>query len=151
MKEKYVITIRFHTEGVEAELYQRLFTEKQKAGLSLPEYMKQVLRKYFSEKDRKHMQGEDWKQRKEAYREMLAEMERMVRNCLNEHDAAVMGTLAKMITGSAGAGILAAGEAEAMRGMAYREETEGERIEEAALPEESEEVPEGVLDFLTED
>ena len=43
MGDKFVATVRFHTEGVEAELYGRLMEGKKEAGLSVPDYMKQIL------------------------------------------------------------------------------------------------------------
>lgn len=38
MGDKFVATVRFHTEGVEAELYRRLMDGKREAGLSMPDY-----------------------------------------------------------------------------------------------------------------
>ena len=46
MGDKFVATVRFHTEGVEAELYGRLMEGKKEAGLSVPDYMKQILKEY---------------------------------------------------------------------------------------------------------
>ena len=52
MGDKYVATVRFHMEGMEAELYGRLMEGKKEAGLSVPDYIKQILKEYFENKDR---------------------------------------------------------------------------------------------------
>ena len=132
MKEKFIVTIRFHTKGKEAELYQRILEEKQEAGLSLPEYLKQILMEYFSEQDRQKREEQWWELLQKEYKEMLDEIKQMIYQCLSEHDMAVMGVLVKMVKGENGAVITAGG-----RGN-------------AELPEESEDIPEGALNFLEE-
>lgn len=52
MGDRYVATVRFHTEGVEAELYQRLLDGKRDSGLSVPDYIKRILAEHFANKDR---------------------------------------------------------------------------------------------------
>lgn len=56
MGDKFVATVRFHTEGVEAELYRRLMDGKREAGLFMPDYIKQILKEYFEDRDRRDKQ-----------------------------------------------------------------------------------------------
>ena len=123
MGDKYVATVRFHTEGVEAELYGRLMEGKKEAGLSVPDYIKQILKEYFEDKDREDEQNE-WLER---FREEIVDaVEQAVRKCFGACNVNVMGT-----------------------GTAFRADAEAaDSREEAGLPEQSEEIPEGALDFL---
>ena len=116
MGDKYVATVRFHTEGVEAELYGRLMEGKKEAGLSVPDYIKQILKEYFENKDQEDSRNE-W---------ITGIVERVVRNCISGGNVNAMGT---------GTALMADTEEAANR-------------EEAGLPEQSEEIPEGALDFL---
>lgn len=121
MGDKYVATVRFHTEGVEAELYRKLMDGKKEAGLSVPDYIKQILKEYFENKDREDEQSE----RLERFLEEMADVvEHAVRKCIGACN--VMGT---------GTALMADTEAAGSR-------------EEAGLPAQSEEIPEGALDFL---
>ncbi len=123
MGDKYVATVRFHMEGVEAELYGRLIEGKREAGLSMPDYIKQILKEYFKDKDREDEQNK-WLKR---FREEMADVVgQAVRKCISECNVNVMGT---------GTALMADTEAADSR-------------EEAGLPEQSEEIPEGALDFL---
>lgn len=123
MGDKYVATVRFHTEGVEAELYGRLMDGKREAGLSVPDYIKQILKEYFRDKDKEDEQNE-WLER---FREEMANVvEQTVRKCIGACNVSVMGT---------GAALMVDTEAADSR-------------EEAGLPAQSEEIPEGALDFL---
>lgn len=123
MGDKYVATVRFHTEGVEAELYGRLMEGKEEAGLSVPDYIKQILKEHFENKDREDSKNE-WL---EQFGGEIAEVvEQAVRKCISGCSADVMGT---------GTALMVNAEAADSR-------------EEAGLPEQSEEIPEGALDFL---
>ena len=123
MGDKYVATVRFHTEGVEAELYRRLMDGKKEAGLSVPDYIKQILKEYFENKDRENEQSE-WLER--FLEEMADVVEQAVRKCVGACNVNVMGTGTAL--------------------MAYTEAADSR--EEAGLPAQSEEIPEGALDFL---
>lgn len=123
MGDKYVATVRFHTEGVEAELYRRLMEGKKEAGLSVPDYIKQILKEYFEHKDREDEQNE-WLER--LREEIVDAVEQAVRKYIGGCNVNVLGT---------GTALMADTEAADSR-------------EEAGLPEQSEEIPEGALDFL---
>lgn len=123
MGDKYVATVRFHMEGVEAELYGRLMEGKKEAGLSVPDYIKQILKEYFESKDREDSRNEWLKQ---FGVEITGIVERAVRNCISGGNVNAMGTSAAL--------------------MADAEEVDNR--EEAGLPEQSEEIPEGALDFM---
>lgn len=123
MGDKYVATVRFHTEGVEAELYRKLMDGKKEAGLSVPDYIKQILREYFENKDREDEQSE-WLER--FLEEMADIVEQVVRKCVGACNVNVMET-----------------------GTVLMADTEAaDSKEEAGLPAQSEEIPEGALDFL---
>ena len=123
MGDKYVATVRFHTEGVEAELYDSLMEGKKEAGISVPDYIKQILKEYFESKDREYSRNEWLKQ---FGVEITGIVERAVRNCISGGNVNAMGTSAAL--------------------MADAEEVDNR--EEAGLPEQSEEIPEGALDFM---
>lgn len=123
MGDKYVATVRFHTEGVEAELYGRIMEGKKEAGLSVPDYIKQILKEYFENKDREDSRNE-WLE--QFGREITGIVERVVRNCISGGNVNVMETGTVLVAGT-----------EAV-----------DNLEEAGLPEQSEEIPEGALDFL---
>ena len=123
MGDKYVATVRFHTEGVEAELYDSLMEGKKEAGISVPDYIKQILKEYFESKDREDSRNE-WLE--QFGREITGIVERAVRNCISGGNVNAMGTSAAL--------------------MADAEEVDNR--EEAGLPEQSEEIPEGALDFM---
>ena len=120
MGDKYVATVRFHTEGVEAELYDSLMEGKKEAGISVPDYIKQILKEYFESKDSRN----EWL--KQFGVEITGIVERAVRNCISGGNVNAMGTSAAL--------------------MADAEEVDNR--EEAGLPEQSEEIPEGALDFM---
>ncbi len=123
MGDKYVATVRFHTEGVEAELYDSLMEGKKEAGISVPDYIKQILKEYFESKDREDSRNEWLKQ---FGVEITGIVERAVRNCISGGNVNAMGT---------GTALMADAE-------------EVDNREEAGLPEQSEEIPEGALDFM---
>lgn len=123
MGDKYVATVRFHTEGVEAELYGRLMEGKKEAGLSVPDYIKQILKEYFENKDREDSRNE-WLEQFGG--EIARVVEQAVKKCISGGNVNAMGT-----------------------GTALVADTEEvDNLEEAGLPEQSEEIPEGALDFL---
>ena len=123
MGDKYVATVRFHTEGVEADLYGRLMEGKKEAGLSVPDFIKQILKEYFENKDREDSRNE-WIE--QFGWEIARVVEQAVRNCISGGNVNAMGI---------GATLMADTEA-------------ADNQEEAGLPEQSEEIPEGALDFL---
>ena len=123
MGDKYVATVRFHTEGVEAELYGRIMEGKKEAGLSVPDFIKQILKEYFENKDREDSRNE-WLE--QFGWEIAKVVERAVRNCISGGNVNAMGI---------GATLMADTE-------------EADNLEEDGLPEQSEEIPEGALDFL---
>ena len=123
MGDKYVATVRFHTEGVEADLSGRLMEGKKEAGLSVPDFIKQILKEYFENKDREDSRNE-WLE--QFGWEIAKVVERAVRNCISGGNVNAMGI---------GATLMADTEA-------------ADNQEEAGLPEQSEEIPEGALDFL---
>jgi len=123
MGDKYVATVRFHTEGVEAELYGRLMDGKREAGLSVSDYIKQILKEYFRDKDKEDEQNE-WLER---FREEMANVvEQTVRKCISGCNVNVMEISTALMADTEAA----------------------DRPEEAGLPAQSEEIPEGALDFL---
>ena len=122
MGDRYVATVRFHTEGVEAELYQRLLDGKRDSGLSLPDYIKRILAEHFANKDRQDNQKELLEQFRADF---LTDMERVIRNCIKNCGVS-SGDI--QVTDA----ILA------------------DRQDSTELPAPSEEIPEGALDFLNE-
>lgn len=96
---------------------------KKEAGLSVPDYIKQILREYFENKDREDEQSE-WLER--FLEEMADIVEQVVRKCVGACNVNVMET-----------------------GTVLMADTEAaDSKEEAGLPAQSEEIPEGALDFL---
>lgn len=122
MGDRYVATVRFHTEGVEAELYQRLLDGKRDSGLSVPDYIKRILAEHFANKDRQDNQKELLEQFRADF---LTDMERVIRNCIKNCGVS-SGDI--QVTDA----ILA------------------DRQDSTELPAPSEEIPEGALDFLNE-
>lgn len=122
MGDRYVATVRFHTEGVEAELYQRLLDGKRDSGLSVPDYIKRILAEHFANKDRQDNQ----KELLEQFRaELLTDMESVIRNFIKNCGVS-SGDI--QVTD-----VILAG-----------------RQDSTELPAPSEEIPEGALDFLNE-
>ncbi|MBO5484589.1 MAG: hypothetical protein J5979_05220 [Lachnospiraceae bacterium] len=122
MGDRYVATVRFHTEGVEAELYQKLLDGKRDSGLSVPDYIKRILAEHFANKDRQDNQKELLEQFRADF---LTDMERVIRNCIKNCGVS-SGDI--QVTDA----ILA------------------DRQDSTELPAPSEEIPEGALDFLNE-
>ena len=122
MGDRYVATIRFHTEGVEAELYQRLLDGKRDSGLSVPDYIKRILAEHFANKDRQDNQKELLEQFRADF---LTDMERVIRNCIKNCGVSSGDIQVTDV-------ILA------------------DRQDSTELPAPSEKIPEGALDFLNE-
>ena len=122
MGDRYVATVRFHTEGVEAELYQRLLDGKRDSGLSVPDYIKRILAEHFANKDRQDNQKELLEQFRADF---LTDMERVIRNCIKNCGVSSGDIQVTDV-------ILA------------------DRQDSTKLPAPSEEIPEGALDFLNE-
>lgn len=122
MGDRYVATVRFHTEGVEAELYQRLLDGKRDSGLSVPDYIKRILAEHFANKDRQDNQKELLEQFRADF---LTDMERVIRNCIKN---------CGMSSGD----------------IQVTDVILADRQDCTELPAPSEEIPEGALDFLNE-
>lgn len=131
MGNKLVITIRFHTEGDEEELYRRIQAEKVQVGLSASEYVKKILSDYFEDMEKRSEAENVLQAAREEYREMVGRVEGTIRRSIQEHDALLLGALGRI----SGAAIVPEGI-----GCASQEY--------AGLPEEGEDIPEGTLDFL---
>ena len=128
MGDKFVATVRFHTEGVEAELYQRLLEGKKEAGISLPDYIKQILAEYFEGENKRREQAGLVEQFQGECREMMAGIEKKIDIRFSEYHMAVMEALAGLQVSGIG--------------------MHCEREDGTKLPEQSEGIPEGALDFL---
>lgn len=132
MGNKLVISIRFHAEGPEAELYQRIQTCKRDAGLSAPEYVKHILSGYFADGEKRNEEERVLQEIREEYRNMVGHVEETVRQSVQEHGAALMGVLGRM------------DRAAAVPGNDHDETC----VHSGRLPEEGGDMPEGALDFL---
>ena len=122
MGDRYVATVRFHTEGVEAELYQRLLDGKRDSGLSVPDYIKRILAEHFANKDRQDNQKELLEQFRADF---LTDMERVIRNCIKNCGVSSVD-------------------------IQVTDVIFADRQDSTELPAPSEEIPEGALDFLNE-
>lgn len=127
MADDRIITLRFKPESVpDMELYRNLETEKKRLGLSIPAYVKNVLRQNFESRER--MWTDD---NVDVCMEWIREI---VHGELALHSAAVSEMLGKM-TGGAANGM---GKAEWGKTL-----DQGEK-----LPEYSENFPEGLNGVL---
>lgn len=129
MGDKLVITIRFHSEGDEEELYRRIQEEKGQMGLSASEYVKKILSDYFEDMEKRSEAENVLQAAREEYRDMVGRVEGTIRRSIQEHDALLLGALGRI----SGAAIVPEGSSSQ---------------EYAGLPEEGEDIPEGTLDFL---
>lgn len=129
MGDKLVITIRFHSEGDEEELYRRIQEEKGQMGLSASEYVKKILSDYFEDMEKRSEAENVLQAAREEYRDMVGRVEGTIRRSIQEHDALLLGALGRI----SGAAIVPEGS--------FSQEYAG-------LPEEGEDIPEGTLDFL---
>lgn len=132
MGNKLVISIRFHAQGPEAELYQKIQTCKRDAGLSAPEYVKHILSRYFADGEKRNEEKRVLQEVREEYRNLVRHVEETVRQSVQEHGAALMGVLGRMDREAA------------VPGNAHNET----RVYAGRLPEEGGDMPEGALDFL---
>lgn len=133
MADKLIATIRFNTEGVEADLYQKIQESREKAGLSVPEFVKKVLLEHFENEERCEKERSVLYEIREEYQEMARRLEKTVSQSIQKHDAVLLEAINKM------GGIIPP------QTVILPEE----RID-ARLPEMSREVPEGALDFLNQ-
>lgn len=131
MGNKHVITIRFHVEGIEEELYRRIQEGKEKAGLSAPDYVKKILSEYFADEEKRSEAERVLQEIREEYRDMIERVERTIRHSIQEHDAILIGALSK-ISGTA----------------AVSESISKGDQGNARLPERGGDIPEEALDFL---
>lgn len=128
MADERVITLRFKEENfLDVELYQSLEKEKKELGLSMPVYVKEILRQHFENIQQERMNGD-----------LNRCLERM-RNMVHEEFASLNDTITGMIARMPEA------SASNIRRTAY----EGISMEnEEILPEYSEELPEGMEGVL---
>lgn len=131
MAGRLVVTLRFHAEGAEAELYRNIQAGKEKSALSASEYVKKILADYFADGQKRKEAEQVLQEIREEYREMIGRVERTIRGSIQEHDALLIGALGKV------------------NGMeALTESSSGGEPEHAGLLEEGGDIPEGTLDFL---
>lgn len=97
-KEK-IITLRFKPETVsEIELFERIEQAREKEGLSMPEFVKSLLTAYFDEQKQKSDQESFLAELRTLQRENVKHIEQVVRSCMIEHNAALIGALAKLVS-----------------------------------------------------
>lgn len=128
MTDDRIITLRFKAENsVDMELYRNLEKEKKEKGLSMPVYVKDVLRGHFERRQR---------EKDDAEMDMcMGRIQNIVREELASLSAVIVGTIVRMVgnpidsTNAATCG---------------RQPTEGKDI----LPEYSDEFPEGLDSVL---
>ena len=133
MADKLIATIRFNTEGVESDLYQKIQEGKEKAGLSVPEYVKKILLEHFESEERCEKERSILYEIREEYQEMAQRLEKAVSQSIQRHDAVLLEAINKM-----------SGISPSQTGVLL-----GDQMD-AKLPEVSGEVPEGALDFLNQ-
>lgn len=131
MGDKLITTIRFNPDGVEAELYQKIQRGKQTAGLSVPEYVKTILLEHFENAERQNEEKSVLQEIREEYQKMVGQLERVFRQSLQEHDAVLLGAINRM-------GVITPSS----------QDISIDNQAGAELPEASEKVPDGALDFL---
>ena len=133
MADKLIATIRFNAEGVESDLYQKIQEGREKAGLSVPEYVKKILLEHFENEERDEQTRSVIYEIREEYQEMARRLEKAVSRSIQRHDAVLLDAISKM-------GGISPIQADVLP----------EEQMEAQLPEISREVPEGALDFLNQ-
>lgn len=127
-KEK-VITLRLKSDGgAETDLYNRIEQGKALAGMSMPDYVKGLLQKHFTEEQVKEKQEVFFAELKKLHGEYLKKMEQMMKSCMIEHNTVIIGALAKLVSTSN----------EASAGQSQ----ETQEIREAELPQAGNELPE---------
>ena len=133
MADKLIATIRFNAEGVESDLYQKIQEGREKAGLSVPEYVKKILLEHFENEERDEQTRSVLYEIREEYQEMARRLEKAVSQSIQRHDAVLLEAINRM------GGIIPP-----QTGVLPEERMD------AKLPEVSGEVPEGALDFLNQ-
>ena len=133
MADKLIATIRFNAEGVESDLYQKIQEGREKAGLSVPEYVKKILLEHFENEERDEQTRSVIYEIREEYQEMAQRLEKAVSQSIQRHDAVLLEAINKM-----------SGISPSQTGVLL-----GDQMD-AKLPEVSGEVPEGALDFLNQ-
>lgn len=128
MADERVITLRFKEENfLDMELYQSLEKEKKELGLSMPAYVKEILRQHFENIQQERMNGD--------LNRCLERMQNMVHEEFVSLNDTITGMIARIPEASASN----------IRRTAY----EGISMEnEEILPEYSEELPEGMEGVL---
>lgn len=97
-KEK-IITLRFKPETVsEIDLYDHIEQARDKEGVSMPEFVKSVLADYFDKQKQKSDQENFLTELRTLQRENVKHIEQVVRSCMIEHNAALIGALAKLVS-----------------------------------------------------
>ena len=128
MPDERVITLRFKEENfLDMELYQSLEKEKKEMGLSMPVYVKEILRQHFENIQQERMNGD--------LNRCLERMQNMVHEEFVSLNDTITGMIARIPEISSSN----------IRRTAY----EGISLEkEEILPEYSEELPEGMEGVL---
>lgn len=133
MADKLIATIRFNTEEVESDLYRKIQESREKAGLSVPEFVKKILLEHFENEERGEKERSVLYEIREEYQEMAQRLEKAVSQSIRRHDVVLLEAINKM----GGINLL---KTDIL--------TEGQM--DARLPEISGKVPEGALDFLNQ-
>lgn len=133
MADKLIAIIRFNTEGVESDLYRKIQESREKAGLSVPEFVKKILLEHFENEERGEKERSVLYEIREEYQEMAQRLEKTVSQSIRRHDVVLLEAINKM----GGINLL---KTDIL--------TEGQM--DARLPEISGKVPEGALDFLNQ-
>ena len=133
MADKLIATIRFNTEGVESDLYRKIQESREKAGLSVPEFVKKILLEHFENEERGEKERSVLYEIREEYQEMAQRLEKTVSQSIRRHDVVLLEAINKM----GGINLL---KTDIL--------TEGQM--DARLPEISGKVLEGALDFLNQ-
>ncbi len=133
MADKLIATIRFNTEGGESDLYRKIQESREKAGLSVPEFVKKILLEHFENEERGEKERSVLYEIREEYQEMAQRLEKTVSQSIRRHDVVLLEAINKM----GGINLL---KTDIL--------TEGQM--DARLPEISGKVPEGALDFLNQ-
>lgn len=133
MADKLIATIRFNTEGVESDSYRKIQESREKAGLSVPEFVKKILLEHFENEERGEKERSVLYEIREEYQEMAQRLEKTVSQSIRRHDVVQQEAINKM----GGINLL---KTDIL--------TEGQM--DARLPEISGKVPEGALDFLNQ-
>ena len=122
-----------NTEGVESDLYRKIQESREKAGLSVPEFVKKILLEHFENEERGEKERSVLYEIREEYQEMAQRLEKVVSQSIRRHDVVLLEAINKM----GGINLL---KTDIL--------TEGRM--DARLPEISGKVPEGALDFLNQ-